>query len=94
VTSDVVAHVAATPTLAGRGQSIATAVQSGQIGSLLEQLPPPLRGQVALITKDAFTSALNRIILVAAIIAIAAGVIAFLTIRNKDFAHQRTAAPA
>jgi EmrB/QacA subfamily drug resistance transporter len=92
VTSDVVAHVAATPTLAGRGQSIATAVQSGQIGSLLEQLPPSLRGQVALITKDAFTTALNRIILVAAIIAIAAGVIAFLTIRNKDFAHQRTAA--
>jgi EmrB/QacA subfamily drug resistance transporter len=92
VTSEVLDKVSATPSLAGRGGSIATAVQSGSVTSLLEKLPPPLRAQAAFITKDAFTTGLNRIILVAAFIAIVAGVIAFLTIRNKDFAHNRTAA--
>ena len=46
-----------------------------------------------MITRTAFTSGLNRILLVAAVIALVSAVIAFATIRSKDFAQQqRTAA--
>jgi hypothetical protein len=42
---------------------------------------------VATVTKAAFTSGLNRILLIAAIIALASGVLALLLIRGKDFAR-------
>ena len=38
-------------------------------------------------TRTAFTTGLNRILLVAAIIALAAGVLSFLLIRGRDFAR-------
>jgi len=42
---------------------------------------------VAEVTKAAFTTGLNRILLVAAIIALAAGVLSLALIRGKDFAR-------
>jgi hypothetical protein len=44
---------------------------------------------VGTITRAAFTTGLDRILLVAAIVALASGVIALATIRSKDFAQQR-----
>ena len=49
------------------------------------------RPMVALITRSAFTSGLNHILLVAAIIALVSGVISLATIRTKDFARRRRA---
>jgi EmrB/QacA subfamily drug resistance transporter len=86
VTSEVLAHVRSVPALAGRGSEIATAVQSGTIGKLAQAVPPSARAQLGDITKGAFTSGLDRIIVVAAAIVLAAGVVAFFTIRQKDFA--------
>jgi EmrB/QacA subfamily drug resistance transporter len=90
VSSEVHERVAAVPALAGQGSTIATAVQSGAIGTLLSRLPASSRATVANITTSAFTAGLNRILLVAAIVAFAAGVISLLTIRGKDFVQQHS----
>ena len=89
VTSEVLSRVAGVTGLpSGQGPKIATAVQSGEVAKTLQGLPAGSRAQVAEITRTAFTTGLNQILLVAAIIALAAGVIAFATIRGKDFAQQ------
>jgi EmrB/QacA subfamily drug resistance transporter len=93
VTQVVLAKVSATPGLAGKGQQISGAVKSGEVQNLLAGLPARSRGQVALITKTAFTTGLDRILLVAAIVAFVCGVISLLAIRGKDFVQQQ-ATPA
>ena len=81
--------VAAVPGLAHSGPRIAGAVQSGEIGHVIATLPGQARQAVGLITRAAFTSGLNRILLVAAIIALVSGVISLATIRRKDFAQSQ-----
>ena len=88
VRDEVQTRVAAVPALAHQGSQVAAAVQSGEIGKLIAALPGPLRHTVGLITRAAFTTGLNRILLVAAIIALASGVVSLATIRSKDFAQQ------
>ena len=93
VRSEVLTHVAAVPGLSGRGPQIATAVQSGEIGRVIGQLPAHARQAVALITRAAFTTGLNHILLVAAIIALVSGVVALAAIRSKDFVQQGPGSP-
>jgi predicted MFS family arabinose efflux permease len=93
VRSNVTSMVSSVPGLSGKGSQIAGAVQSGQIGHVLSQLPASARQQVAGITRTAFTGGLNHILLVAAIIALVSGVITLFAIRQKDFAVQGTVAP-
>jgi hypothetical protein len=87
VKSEVVRQVATKPSLAHQGAKIAAAVQSGEVSALIAKLPPSARQAVAVVTRTAFTTGLNRILLVAAIIALASGVLSFLLIRGRDFAH-------
>ena len=87
VKDEVLARVAAVPGLSHRGPEIATAVQSGQIGHVISALPEQARETVGLITRGAFTTGLNLILLVAAIIALVSGLVALTAIRSKDFAH-------
>jgi EmrB/QacA subfamily drug resistance transporter len=94
VSSDVLASVPKVAGLSGKGPLIAQAVRSGDVKQVLGPLPGPARDAVAAITKTAFTAGLDRIMLVAAIIAFAAGVLSFALIRSRDFASQRAAAPA
>jgi EmrB/QacA subfamily drug resistance transporter len=89
VKDEVVARVAAVPGLSHQGQQIAAAVQSGQIGQVIGRLRGPTRQTVGVITRAAFTTGLNRILLVAAIIALVSGVVALAAIRSKDFAPQQ-----
>ena len=81
----VAAHASA---LAGHGPQLAAAIQSGSVGSVLAHLPPAARPAVEQIARAAFASGLNSILLVAAIIALAGGVISLVVIRPKDFAHE------
>ena len=83
----VLTRTAAVPGLSARGPDIAGAVQSGQIGTVIARLPAPARQVVGTITRAAFTTGLDRILLVAAIIALASGVISLAAIRSKDFAR-------
>jgi EmrB/QacA subfamily drug resistance transporter len=87
VTDVVVSRAAGVPALAGKGQMLASAVKSGAVQQTLGRLPANARGPAALITKTAFTSGLDRILLVAAIIALVSGVVSFASIRSKDFAQ-------
>jgi hypothetical protein len=86
VKSAVQSGVASVPGLAHQGPQIATAVQSGKVGTLIQALPVQARQTVATITRTAFTTGLNQILLVAAVIAFAAGVVSLAAIRGKDFA--------
>jgi hypothetical protein len=90
VHTQVLTRVSVIPGLAHSGPQIATAVQSGQIG----RLPGAARQAVETITKTAFTTGLNRILLVSAVIALASGVISLAAIRGKDFAASHRSSSA
>ena len=94
IVADVKASVAGVPGLSGKGAQIAAAVQSGQARKFISALPPRAQQSAELLTRGAFTAGLNQILLVAAIIALASGVISLAAIRTRDFAQQRAAAPA
>ena len=87
VKTSVMHQVATVRGLGGSGGQLASAIQGGQAGQAISHLPPALRGPAEIITKTAFTTALDRILLVGAVLAIAAAVICVLTIRSKDFAQ-------
>jgi hypothetical protein len=89
VSDEVRARVAAVPGLARQGPQIAAAVQSGQIGNVIGKLPGPARQAVGTITRAAFTTGLNGILLVSAIIALVSAVVSLAAIRSKDFAQQQ-----
>jgi EmrB/QacA subfamily drug resistance transporter len=92
VRDDVLAKVAAVPGLSGKAAQVTTAIQSGQTGQLISHLPAPARAAVGGIARAAFTAGLNEIMLVAAIIALASGVISLASIRTRDFANQAAGA--
>ncbi|OFE16004.1 multidrug MFS transporter [Humibacillus sp. DSM 29435] len=71
--------------LAGRGESLATLVQSGQLKAALPKFPKVQIPVVEQIAATGFTSALNGILLVAAAVALITAVAAFALIRTKDF---------
>src|SRR5215831_9537751 len=71
-----------------RQVGIATALHNGSVHQLFAATPPHQRGLLAGIVTGSFTTALNEILLVAAIISFASGVLAFVLIRSKDFVSQ------
>jgi MFS family permease len=87
VKNEVLTRTAAVPGLSARGPQIARAVQSGQIGNVIARLPAPARQVAGPITRAAVTTGLDRILLVAAIIAFVAGVVSLAAIRGRDFAR-------
>ncbi|MFI6083011.1 DHA2 family efflux MFS transporter permease subunit [Streptomyces sp. NPDC051217] len=88
IKSYVTDHIGAIPGLSDLAPRITTAVESGTVTQVLGSLPAEVRAPVKQLTAAAFTSGLNEILLVGGIIALAAGVISFATIRTKDFAQQ------
>jgi len=82
--SAVAALTARTP-FAAHSAAIATALHNGSIHQVFAATPPRQRGLLAGIVTGSFTTALNEILLVAAIISFASGVLAFALIRSKDF---------
>ncbi len=90
VSDEVLSRVASVPALAGHGQQITASVQSGNVTRALAGLPARSRSAVVETIAHAFTAGLDRILLVAAVIAITAGVLSLALIRGKDFAQQDT----
>jgi EmrB/QacA subfamily drug resistance transporter len=88
VTSEVVNRVASVPGLRGQGPRVADALKSGEGAKLFASTPAQVRGQLRQVTAGAFTTGLNLILLVAALIALGSAVVAFSTIRQKDFVYQ------
>jgi hypothetical protein len=85
VTNEVTARANAIPGLSGKGPQIAGALKNGQAQQLIGHVPGPVRPAVVGISRAAFTAGLDEILLVAAIIALVAGVVSLLSIRTKDF---------
>jgi hypothetical protein len=56
---------------------------------VIARLPGQARPSVGMITGAAFTTGLNRILLVAAVIALVSGVVSLAAIRGRDFALQQ-----
>ncbi|HET9077165.1 MAG TPA: MFS transporter [Acidimicrobiales bacterium] len=81
-----VASLAAGTPLAGHTSSISQALKNGQVGRLFAQVPAAQRAALAHVARGGFTTALNEILLVSAILALISGVAAFALIRSKDFA--------
>jgi EmrB/QacA subfamily drug resistance transporter len=87
LTSAVTDLVAGTP-LAGRGEQIASALRSGEAGRLFQHARSHAEAATLQhIARGSFTTALDHILLVAAVIALVTGVAAFALIRSKDFAE-------
>jgi predicted MFS family arabinose efflux permease len=89
--SDVTRALAHTP-LAGKSHALGSALQSGQSAAYLKHLPPKQVPLAIHAARASFTSGLNEILLVSAIIALVSGVLAFLLIRSKDFVQHQPAA--
>jgi EmrB/QacA subfamily drug resistance transporter len=89
VGDEVRTKVAAVPGLSHQGPRIATAVQSGEIGQVIAKLPAHARQAVGMITRTSFTTGLNHILLVSAIIALASAVVSLVAIRGRDFVQQQ-----
>ncbi len=87
VSSYVTDHAAQVPGLAGHGDELSTAIQSGAASRVIGTAPPQARAAIVELTTNAFTTGLNQILLVAAVVALVSGVVSLLSIRSKDFTH-------
>jgi EmrB/QacA subfamily drug resistance transporter len=83
--ASAVAELTARTPFAGHSAAISSTLRDGGAGRLFATTPPQQRGLLAEIVRGSFTTALNEILLVAAVISFVAGVLAFLLIRSKDF---------
>jgi hypothetical protein len=87
------------PALAGspaasRVGSIAHAVAAGGAPQVIQATPAAQRAQATLAVHSAFASAMNEILLVAAVVALAGAIIGLATVRKADFASYGTPGPS
>jgi hypothetical protein len=85
LTSAVGDRTAGTP-LAAQSSDISNALRNAASATLFDATPPPQRGTLVDVVRGSFTTALNDILLVAAVVSFVAGILAFVLIRTKDFA--------
>jgi EmrB/QacA subfamily drug resistance transporter len=95
LTSDLAPRLVGTPA-AGHAASIARAVAAGGTQVVLGAVPAGQRAQASLAIHTAFASAMNDILLVAGIVALAGAGLALALVRARDFVTQAApkAAPA
>jgi len=95
ISSKLAPKLAGTP-LAAHVGSVAHAVAGGGSDTVIASVPRPARAEATVAIHNAFASAMNDILLVGAIIALAGGVLALLLVRGRDFvaAGAREAAAA
>ena len=87
---DLTAH---TP-LAPHSSQISSALRNGGASRLFSTAPPSQRRLLNEVARGGFTTALNEILLIGAIICFAAGIAAFSLIRSKDFVSADSAPTA
>ena len=78
---------------ATKAKLIDLAVSAGQIKLVSSKAPAPYHDQILAITRNAFVSGLNELILITSIVAFAASILCFLLIRQKDqavYAHSQS----
>ncbi len=70
--------------LAHSAHQIAIAVSSGHVAQVISHAPVSMRGQIAAASTGSFVHALNSLLLIAAVVALAGAGLALLLIRRKD----------
>lgn len=80
--------------LALHAATITTGLEDGNVGQILARVPADQRALVVHVLRGSFTSALNEILLIAAIISLASAVLAFALIRSRDFVPAGGGPPA
>ena len=81
--------LAATPTLARRSHTVATAVRQGSVSHILAATPPDLRGQLEGAIRAAFAHGIDDLAIVSGAVALLGALGAFALIRSKDFVHRQ-----
>jgi EmrB/QacA subfamily drug resistance transporter len=89
-----VTKLAAPTPLAPHSAEISDALRNGGAAQLFARTPPGQRAALGQIVRGSYTTALNEILLIAAITCLTAGVLAFVLIRSKDFVSSEPAAGA
>jgi EmrB/QacA subfamily drug resistance transporter len=93
ITNKLAPRLAHSPA-AGHAAQIAHAVAAGGTQRVLQHVPSGQRAQAGAAIHVAFTSAMNEILVVGAIVALAGAVLALLLVRGQDFATYGAAEPA
>jgi EmrB/QacA subfamily drug resistance transporter len=86
--TSAVAERASGTALAGHSAQISAALRNGGARALFASAPPQQRGVLAEVVRGSFTTALDQILLVAAVVSIGTGILSFVLIRSKDFVTQ------
>ncbi len=89
-----VASLAARTPLATRAAEITSGLRNGEVIKLYGLVPHHEQGVLTVVLRGSFTSSLNEILLVAAILSFVSAVLAFVLIRSKDFVHPGPGAQA
>jgi EmrB/QacA subfamily drug resistance transporter len=94
-TSEIRSHVTSGLQAAHQGgaQAIATAISTGQTRQVIAHAPGPARAAIAEVARASFIAGLNKIFLIAAIVALVGGVAGLVLIRSSDFVAQAEAPP-
>jgi EmrB/QacA subfamily drug resistance transporter len=71
--------------LASASHHLAAAISAGNAEKAISHVPAAVRGRVAGVALQAFTSSLDELLLIAAIISFAGALLAFVLIRQRDF---------
>ena len=71
--------------LAGSAGHLASDISHGRVPAAIAATPPQLRPDVVRAGETAFAGALNDLLLVTAIVALAAAILSFVLIRSRDF---------
>jgi predicted MFS family arabinose efflux permease len=93
ITARLAPRLAHTPA-AGHAHQIAHAVAAGGTQRVLHSVPGPERAHASAAIHVAFTSAMNEILVVGAVIALIGAVLATVLVRGRDFATYAAAEPA
>jgi hypothetical protein len=91
IRSEVVSHLSGTP-LAAHSHALAVAIGAGGLRGAVKGVPASTRALLIGAAKVSYVDALNTILLVGAGIAFVGMVIAFTTIRQRDFQDSQTQA--
>lgn len=81
-------------TALARDPQLAAQVRAGALGQAAASVPAQLRGELIDVARAGLTSAVNDLLLVTGILALAGGVLSLLLIRAKDFAAAKQQHPA
>ncbi|HXW33676.1 MAG TPA: MFS transporter [Acidimicrobiales bacterium] len=86
--------LAPVPGLSDHAQRIASAIRQGEASSAVSSVPASLRGQLESAIRSSFTSGINELLVVTAVLALVGGVLSAILIRNRDFVARRAPEPS